>query len=447
MAATPARRARLPAAVWALLLLTHALACAYALCTGRYVFPDTDRYVQAAGNLAQHGQLYARPWPPAPGSAAVQEFTIRPPGYPLLLAALGQPVGTLLLQNLLSVAALALVLGRWAASRARPPGWRAWAAALALALSFPAQLIYANAVMSEVSLQALVLLGAGLAVAFGRTGRARYLAGVAGVLVAAELTKPVWFPFAAVFLLVAGWLSWRQRRWRLAALGALPLLAALAYMGWNGQRTGYAHFSSITDINLLHYNAYGTLMQARGPVRAEAWLDSALLVANGQPSFVARQRTMQAAAGAVLRRYPVRYAGQHLLGMANFFLDPGRFDLSVWLGEGKSAGLLSALRGRGVAGVAGALARQPLALLLALALTALANAGRLVLAVHGFRRAVRRPAGAGRGEGAWPWVAAGLLLYVALLTGPLGAARFLVPVWPLLLALALRGLPEGPARW
>jgi hypothetical protein len=39
-----------------------------------------------------------------------------------------------------------------------------------------------------------------------------------------------------------------------------------------------------------------------------------------------------------------------------------------------------------------------------------------------------------------------LVAYVALLTGPLGAARFLVPVWPLWLALALRGLPQGAAR-
>ena len=42
------------------------------------------------------------------------------------------------------------------------------------------------------------------------------------------------------------------------------------------------------------------------------------------------------------------------------------------------------------------------------------------------------------------WVAIGLLAYLALLTGPLGAARFLMPAWPLLLGLALMGL-RGPA--
>ena len=95
-----------------------------------------------------------------------------------------------------------------------------------------------------------------------------------------------------------------------------------------------------------------------------------------------------------------------------------------------------------------ALRRQPLSLLLALAVVALANLLRLVLAVCGLTVAPsgERPAGWLRlAWPAWRWVAVGLLAYVALLTGPLGAARFLVPVWPLWLALALRGLPASRA--
>jgi hypothetical protein len=43
------------------------------------------------------------------------------------------------------------------------------------------------------------------------------------------------------------------------------------------------------------------------------------------------------------------------------------------------------------------------------------------------------------------WVVLGVILYIALLTGPLGAARFMVPVWPLVLGLALVGL-QSPFR-
>ena len=443
------RRGRLPAAVWLALLLAHALACGYALRTGHYTFPDTDRYLQAAQNIAQHGQLYARPWPVSPPTGqAVQEFTIRPPGYPLLVLALGAPLGILLLQNALSIGALAVVLRGWAAGRARQPSRGAWAAALLLALSFPAQLIYANALMSEIPLQAVLLLGAGLAARVVRTGRARYAAGLAGALVAAWLLKPVAAPSTVVAALLLGWLAWRQRRPALALLGVLPLLLALGYMGWNWQRTGYFHFSSITDINLLHYNAAGVLRQAEGPAAEDAWLAGALRRANAQPTFASRQRTIEAAAGAVLRRYPLRYAGQHLLGMGTFLLDPGRFDLGVFLGQNHFAGLLDQLRGRGLAGVVAALIRQPPAWLAALLLAALANAGRAGLALRGLLRAGPRAAPAvsdwlALGSRGGRWLAGGLVLYVALLTGPLGAARFVVPVWPLLLALALRGLPEA----
>ncbi|HET9503224.1 MAG TPA: hypothetical protein VFO93_06765 [Hymenobacter sp.] len=444
---------RLPAAVWLVLALAHALALGHALRTGRYVFPDSDRYVQAAQNLRQHGQLYARPWPAQPPRGqAVQEFTIRPPGYPLLLGALGgrarPPVLLLLFQNGLSVLILAVVLGGWAAGRACPPGAAQWVAALALALSFPAQFIYANALMSEVPLQAVVLLGAGLGVRFWHNGQARYLAGATVAVVAAWLLKPVFFPFTIIFLVVIGWRAWHWRRPALALLGALPLLLAGAYMAWNGHRTGYVHFSSIADINLLHYNASGVVRQTQGPAAEDAWVAAVLRRANAQPTFAARQRVIQSEAGAVLRQHPVRYAGQHALGMATLLLDPGRFDLSNFLGATATPGLLGELRGGGLAGVGAALGRQPLALLLALALVALANLLRLGLALRGLAVAPPGEQPAGWLRLAWPagrWLAVGLVAYVALLTGPLGAARFLVPVWPLWLALALRGLPEGAA--
>lgn len=434
-----------------MLVVVHGLAAAYALHTRHYLFPDSDRYLQAAQNIAQHGQLYARPWPASPPTGqAMQEFSIRPPGYPGLLLVLGAPPVVLLLQNVLSIWSLAVVLSSWAASRPRPTRPGAWAGALGLALSFPAQLIYANALMSEMVLQAVLVLGAGLAAGFGRTGRVGYLAGLAAALVAAWLLKPVFVPFTVVFAGVAGWLAWRQRRPPLALWGALPLLLACAYMGWNWQRTGYLHFSSISTINLLHYNAAGVLRQAQGPAAEEAWVAQTLRVANAQPTFAARQGAIETAAATVLRQYPLRYAGQHLLGMGTFLLDPGRFDISVFWGKNQSAGLLAALRSQGLAGLVRGVAQQSVLLIALLILTLAANVLRLALALRGLWRRGLPGAAAprdwlGLATPGGRWRAAGVLLYLALLTGPLGAARFLVPGWPLLLALALRGLPLGVA--
>ena len=432
-----------------LLLLAHLLAYGYALRTGRSAFPDTDRYVQAASNLGHYGRLYARPLPAGPLlPAQVQELTIRPPGYPLLVLALGAAGGgvawLLLVQNALSYWVLSSVLRGWAAARARPPGRGAWAWALLLTLSFPAQLIYANAVMAEVPLQALLWLGAGLAARAWATGRAGCWAGASAALVGAFLLKPVMYPFVGVFALAGGWLAWRGRRGALLALGLLPLLAALAYGGWNYGRTGYWQFSSISTINLLHYNAAGVLRQAEGPTAENAWTAAVLRRAATQPTYAARQSLLQDSASAVLRRYPLRYAGQHMLGMAAFFLDPGRFDLSVFLGKTHAPGLLDALRGHGPAGLLAGLRRQPLGLLALLALVAAANAARLLLAGRGLFSPIAKQVLATDwlllGTRAGRCMALVLLLYLALLTGPLGAARFLVPGYPLLLALALRAV-------
>jgi hypothetical protein len=427
-----------PRWVWAVLIIAHGIVLGWTLQTRNWTFPDSDRYVQAALNLKEHGQLYARLWPTSPPAGqAVQEFSIRTPGYPGIILALdgerGQPVVLLLVQNLLSLLAIGGLFRGWA-WWARPQG-RQWAWAVVCALTFPAQLIYANAIMSEIMLQAVILALLVAYLAYLKTRKQSYFFIVAIAAIMALLLKPVFYPFAgiiAAFGIVDGW---RRRQWVVPMVSLLPMAVVVGYMAWNQQRTGYFHFSSIADINLLHYNAAGVVRQVEGPAAEEAWVAGVLCKAQAQPDFAARQHLIQQQAGAVLRAHPVVYAGQHVLGMAAFFLDPGRFDISEFLNLAPLAGggfLAQARAG----GLWAAVQRLPWGLLLGLGAVLLANVGRLVLAVRGFRRLRHEAAIMRHGS----WAALGLLGYVALLTGPLGAARFLVPVWPLLLGFALAGI-------
>lgn len=429
---------RVPRWVWGVLLVAHGIALAWALQTHNWDFPDSGRYVQAALNLKQRGQLYARNWPEAaPTGQAVQEFSIRTPGYPAVILALsgeeGRPTCLLLVQNMLSLLVIGAVFWGWA-RWARPQG-RQWGWAVVGALTFPAQLIYANAVMSEAALQAVVLLLLVAWLAYSQTQKMVYFAAVVAAAIAALLLKPVFYPLAGLVALIGMREGWRRRQWRTALMGLLPMLAVVGYMTWNQQRTGYFHFSSIADINLLHYNAAGVVRQLEGPKAEDAWVAGVLREAQTQPDFAARQHVIQRRAGAVLRAHPLTYAKQHVQGMAAFFLDPGRFDVSEFLNLAPLAGggFLAQIR---TGGLWAAVQRLPWALLLGLGVVLLANVGRLALAVRGFWR-LRNEEGCARyGR----WAALGLLGYVALLTGPLGAARFLVPVWPVLLGLALVGV-------
>lgn len=434
---------RVPSWVWAVLVLAHGLAMAWALHSGHWNFPDSGRYRVAAYNLEQHGQLYARPWGDAvPQKQAMQEFTIRPPGYPAVLAALGGAEGSpwlvLLVQNGLSVLGLGSVLGWWA-GRARPL-FKHWLAALVLVLTFPAQLIYTNAVMSEAFLQSLLLLLLATIVRFYRTGNICWCLGAAAVATLAFLFKPVCGPLAVCVGVMGAVLAWRWRRPLVLAAGLLPVLLLGVYMAWNQQRTGYFHLSSIAEINLLHYNAAGVMRQAEGPAAEEAWVAQVLREANAQPEFAARQRLIQQRAKSVLFAYPRVYIQQHLLGVGAFFLDPGRFDVSEFLGVPPTpgGGLLAQVR---AGGLWRAIGQLPLGLMGGLLLVLLTNVVRLGLAVRGFGRL----GNGSSSEQAVRWGAVALLAYLALLTGPLGAARFLMPAWPLLLGAALLGL-RGPVR-
>ena len=429
---------RVPSWVWVTLVGVHVLMLGWALSNRSWNFTDTGRYVQAAANMRQYGQLYARPWSgQVIQGAAVQEFTIRPVGYPWLIWQLGavgeQPRALLVIQNLLSLLTIGIVLNWWGHTGRLRTGHWLWA--MGSVLTFPAQFIYANAVMSEIVLQSVVVSFGVLSLLFIKTRKKRYYAGAAGMVVLGLLLKPVFYPLAAIVAGLGVVLAGGQRRASLALMGLVPLAVVGLYMGWNEKRTGYFHFSSITEINLLHYNAAGVVRQLEGPVAEEKWVNTVLRDANAQSNFSARQRLIQARAGAMLWAHPVVYAQQQLQGMAAFFLDPGRFDISQFLGLAPptGGGLLAHAR-------AGTLLRAvislPLILLGWLAIVLLANVGRLVLAARGFWRL--RKSGPMLRYGRW--VAVGLLLYVAVLTGPLGAARFLVPVWPLLLGLALVGL-------
>ncbi|UPL49554.1 hypothetical protein [Hymenobacter sublimis] len=444
--ASPRTTGRVPAWVWAGLLVLHAAALGWQLHHQQPLFPDSGRYVEAARNLQTSGVLYAEPLPAAP--LRVQEYSIRPPGYPVLLlltggtrAATSLPIATLLLQNVLSLINLGMVL-RWLAQRGLSR--RQWALVLLLVSTAPAQVIYANVVMSEVLLQTTIVLLWAALVAFWQPARpTRYFAGAALAAAAALLIKPVFFPAAALMLGLGMVVGWQQRRPVLTFWGAVPLLVALLWMGRNEARTGYFHFSSIAEINLLRYNTRGVLQATEGPAVAERFVRSTVAASQHLPTFREQQHYIQRASVAALRRHPVAYAAQHLRGVISFFLDPGRFDLVYFLGLPDTAGmgLLQQLNEHGYRAILGYIPQLPAGLVAGLLLVLLANGARLILAL---RFLLRRNAGSPA-----RWLLVVIIGYVALLTGPLGASRFAVPVLPLLLAAAgagLQGRANSPAE-
>lgn len=423
---------------WAAVVLLHLAYAGVQLAHERYELGDSREYLAVADNLRLRGTAYAGNLD-APRDPAL--YTKRPPGYPLLLAAVRAAApshaAVMLVQTALSLFTLALVL-RLLRHLGVPPPYGVLLAVLALT---PSQFIYAALVMSEIAVQACATGAFYLFARFLQTRDGRRLAGAGVLLGLAAWVKPVFYPLALPYALVAAWLAWRARRPAWAGLGLIPLAAVLALVGWNAARTGVPQVSSIQDVNLLHYNAYLTLAAAEGPAAAEAAVDAAAARAAEAPTYAARRAAAQAEALAILQAHAGTYATLHLRGMAAFFVDPGRFDLVHFFGLSQEGpGLLRRFSAEGVAGVARYLAAQRPWFVLVLGLVALANLFELgCLAVFAGDRRV--PLGVRLSLVA-------LVLYVAALTGPLGAARFALPVVPLLLvavgvAAARRRAPVG----
>ena len=242
---------------------------AYLACTaGNFLFPDSLIYLVLARNLLAGLGFVAKP--------GVAE-TIRTPGYPLLLAAMGAHVGpVILLQHCLNAA---ITAGTFLGAR-RIGGSRlaAYAAGLFVALDTPT-IHYANKILSETlftGVLLLVFLGLLSVTAWGDQLQGTVDRGSpgersdwmwrmlitglgTGVLV---LIRPVAIAAFAVFAI---WMIVCRvpARWVLVFV----LTALLIPAGWamrNQKRTGVFTVSSIGGTNLLLFRAAGAIVMDQG---------------------------------------------------------------------------------------------------------------------------------------------------------------------------------------
>ena len=113
--------------------------------------------------------------------------------------------------------------------------------------------------------------------------------------------------------------------------------------------------------------------------------------------------------------------------MANFFnLDSGKDN---------EVGLLKQLNENGLNGAIQYLKNQPLLILIGFSMVLLFNLIKLFGFIWFLIKQLRTAK-------LVLWVMLGLICYIAILTGPLGASRFMVPILPLYLFISLYGISD-----
>lgn len=396
---------------------------------------DSREYLAAAENLRTHGFLYAGN-PDESFDPAL--YSRRPPGYPLLILMaklFWKNNHAIIILHLFMIILNVFLIWKISDIVKIPLIWKY--SIIIIFLLYPSQIIYTFTIMSEILFQTLLLLSLISFLKFLEKKKIRYVWYYNLCLSAAVLTKPVLVYFWIPNLLFHVWLALKYRR---KAVILMPLILLFTVISWsirNYYVTGYYHFSSIKSFNLLYYNTYPFLLNKYGEAQADQFLKE-LESQNAQADFAQKYRNIEKACYQQLARDPVSYALFHLRGSVFLFIDPGRYDLYHFLRLEKRVGFLSYVSRYGFRGIFIMLRELPVAAILYLILMLLFNMIILIsLIVFTFMPGIKP---------VFKLMFLLIIIYIAVMTGPVGASRHRIPVLPYLVLTIAFSIPSIPGR-
>ncbi len=222
---------------------------------------------------------------------------------------------------------------------------------------------------------------------------------------------------------------YRNKKYLHVLYSLVPVLFILLYLNFNENRTGVKHFSSIQKINLIDYNIGYYLISEKGEEYADSVVSQIKEEANNIDAYAENYQFTMEKGKKIIQENFFSYTYYHLKGSWRFFVDPGRFDLSVFFGlektEGK--GIFHHLNTSGWAAALQFLFSQNLILLFSLVFIFLFNLLKIIGLLF-FGRNSNIPLEI-------RIFVLLLLLYFAGVTGSIAASRFMVPMLPILIGV------------
>lgn len=362
--------------------------------------------------------------------------TRRTPGYPFLLMILGAK-GTLLLQflaGLLSPLGVLKILKSFNRSINVSLYWTLW-------LSAPLHFFYTALPMPEIITQALVVFWMGLLIKKRNIG-----AGIALLLLI--LLKPVFLVFMIplAIALLSKWMKTgrlvplKWNKWIPQSVNALnawslfiPFLGILTIAGINHVRWNVFHISSVSTTNFYEYNRYQTLIETKGQEMADSMYASESIVLDSMSNFsLQKGKILEKLNSQTIISYPFAYVKLHFKGMIQMFLDPGRYDAMVFLKWTPTSGFLGVKDGHSPANSRPVYEWIYMGLFLGVNMIKMSLIfWILIVKVKGKLH-----------QHAFLLFCLLLLLLYATAIGSVGTARYVVPVYPVIIALIVLYFPQ-----
>lgn len=281
---------------------------------GDFRLPDSDDYF-ATAELLKSGAYFS-------STSDFNEATLltkRPFLYPLLLLFPGfsNDLVIILLQTVLGFFNIYLILRLF-----QKLGGKSFGRLSIFILLTPSIFIYTHLIMTEVLAMTLFLL---LALLLIHPLNKKNIIGIQFILTALIFLKPAFYLFSFVNLIFFIFYFVRTKMFSFSVL--IPLLFTIGYMGFNKERTGYFHFSSMQNINLIDYNLYLFKAQKEGVETADKWKEATYNQAEKLPTFKEQSEFLALEGKKVIKENFVPYTTFHLYGAIRGAIDPGRFDL------------------------------------------------------------------------------------------------------------------------
>lgn len=412
---------------WIILILFHALFFGKQVFFGNSMLQDSREYLYAADNIIQHKTLYAWNLDHAHNT---NWLTKRPFLYPSILVLVkwisfgSGPVFFFLLyliQNLVSLLCIRIAL---AIAERYKQNLNYLHAVIFMLLSF-SQVIYANMVMSEIWLQLCMMTVVYILSCL--PFNSRNLLYIALLLIAGMSLKPVLMFTAFCLPLYYLFRFFRSLKSSQILITLLPLCFYFSMCKVNEQRTGYFHYSSISNINLLHYNTFSMLLNKYGLQKADSIVDNINLEAKMQGGYAEQQTYIRKACKQQLGNNLPLYAWLHFRGAIYCVLDPGRFDFTQFFDLPHRENLIYESNKEGAFMRIVRSFLNPLGILLGFLL--LFNVFKVYVAIRFvFCKGIQL------------WLRLTILFfpfYILLFTGPIGTSRFYMPFVPLVLLMFL----------
>ena len=197
---------------------------------------------------------------------------------------------------------------------------------IAILLFTPSVFIYTQLIMSEWLVMLLLTL---LFWFLSQKWTITNFAYIQIITVLLAFTKPIFYPF--IYINFVFFVIYMAKNKVFSFWLFLPIICLQLYLNYNQKKTGYKHFSSIENINLIDYNVYYFKSSTQSKEQADVWIKSVY----SNEKYVGKNQKEQNSylketAQEEISNNFFSYSFYHFYTAIRGAFDPGRFDLMTF---------------------------------------------------------------------------------------------------------------------